>query len=101
MTNCAPVEATQMTMPKFVVEFGKAANPAEPDGRLDAPAFHRNHHAIWSAIAGPIGEATGDVLEIGSGTGQHAVAFAAQMPAVTWRLCDIYPSPPASITEIG
>ena len=71
-------------MPKFVVEFGKAANPAEPDGRLDAPAFHRNHDAIWTAIAGRLGETSGDVLEIGSGTGQHAVTFASQLASITW-----------------
>jgi SAM-dependent methyltransferase len=84
-------------MAKFVVEFGMQANPAEPDGRLDAPAFHRNHDAIWSAIAGRIGQATGDVLEIGSGTGQHAVAFAAQVPELRWWPSDIYPSHLASI----
>ena len=38
-------------MAEFVVEFGKAGKPPAPDGRLDAPAFHRNHEAIWSAIA--------------------------------------------------
>ena len=27
---------------------------------------------------------SGDVLEIGGGTGQHAVAFARQLPAITW-----------------
>jgi SAM-dependent methyltransferase len=84
-------------MPKFVVEFGKPANPAEPDGRLDAPAFHRNHDAIWAAIAGLLGQATGDVLEIGSGTGQHAAAFAGQAPYLTWWPSDIYPSHLASI----
>jgi hypothetical protein len=35
-------------MPRHVVEFGKVGKPPEPDGRLDAPAFHRNHTAIWS-----------------------------------------------------
>jgi SAM-dependent methyltransferase len=84
-------------MPKLVVEFGKAADPAEPDGRLDAPAFQRNHDAIWTAIAGRLSETSGDVLEIGSGTGQHAVAFAALTPRLTWWPSDIYPSHLASI----
>ena len=35
-------------MAEFVVEFGKSG--AMPDGRLNAPAFQRNHEAIWSAI---------------------------------------------------
>ena len=79
------------TMAKFVVEFGKALPPA-PDGRLDGPAFHRNHDAIWSAIVHFLGEQSGDVLEIGSGTGQHAVEFARRSPQLVWWPSDIYPS---------
>jgi hypothetical protein len=30
-----------------VVEFGRDGWPLEPGGRLDAPAFHRNHQPIW------------------------------------------------------
>ena len=26
----------------------KIFDPTYPDGRLDAPAFHRNHEPIWS-----------------------------------------------------
>ncbi len=63
-------------MVKFVVDFAKTGTPPAPDGRLDAPAFHRNHDAIWSAIAPFLGTQKGDVLELGSGTGQHAVTFA-------------------------
>jgi SAM-dependent methyltransferase len=84
-------------MPKFVVEFGKAGAPPAPDGRLDGPAFHRNHNAIWSAIAGFLSEQTGDVLELGSGTGQHSTAFAERSPQLTWWASDIYPSHLASI----
>ena len=32
-------------MAEYVVEFGRDGRPVEPDGRLDAPAFHRNHRA--------------------------------------------------------
>jgi hypothetical protein len=84
-------------MTKFVVEYGNVGRSPEPDGRLDAPAFHRNHDPIWSAIVGFLGQATGDVLEIGSGTGQHATAFARQVPDLTWWPSDIYPSHLASI----
>ena len=84
-------------MPKFVVEFGNVGKPPEPDGRLDGPAFHRNHDAIWSAIAGFLGAQTGDVLELGSGTGQHAIAYAERAPQLTWWPSDIYPSHLASI----
>src|SRR5258708_2915454 len=70
-------------MPAFTVEFGKDGPPPE-DGRLDAPAFHRNHAAIASVLEGFLRGRTGDVLEIGSGTGQHAVAFAHRFPGITW-----------------
>jgi SAM-dependent methyltransferase len=83
-------------MPQFVVEFGKAVPPA-PDGRLDAEAFHRNRDAIWSAIVRFLGEPSGDVLELGSGTGQHAVEFARRSPNLVWWPSDIYPSHLASI----
>ncbi len=71
-------------MPEYVVEFGKVGAPPEPDGRLDAPAFHRNHAPIWSVIARCLQGRTGHVLEVGSGTGQHAVAFARQAPHIVW-----------------
>jgi SAM-dependent methyltransferase len=70
-------------MPEFVVEFGKDTPPGD-EGRLDAPAFHRNHEAIGDALASVLKDRAGDVLEIGSGTGQHAVAFASRFPAAIW-----------------
>jgi SAM-dependent methyltransferase len=69
--------------PKFTVEFGKD-RPSSSDGRLDAAAFHRNHEAIAQVLTSLLEGHTGDVLEIGSGTGQHAVAFARLLPAITW-----------------
>jgi SAM-dependent methyltransferase len=72
-------------MVKFVVEYGKSGTtPATADGRLDAPAFHRNHEPIWSALAPFLSTAQGDVLELGSGTGQHAAEFASRSPHLTW-----------------
>ena len=84
-------------MAEFVVEFGKSATPTAPDGRLDGPAFHRNHDAIWSAMTGFLGAQRGNVLELGSGTGQHASTFAGRTPQLTWWPSDIYPSHLASI----
>src|SRR5438034_4084646 len=75
-------------MPEFIVEFGQDGPPPE-DGRLDAAAFHRNHAAIAPVLDAFLQRRTGDVLEIGSGTGQHAVAFASQWPAVTWWPTDL------------
>lgn len=84
-------------MPEFTVEFGTTGKPPEPDGRLDGRAFHRNHEAIWSALAEFMGAQTGDVLETGSGTGQHATEFARRSPHLTWWPSDIMPSHLASI----
>ncbi len=71
-------------MAEYVVEFGKDGRRVEPDGRLDAAAFHRNHQAIWAVLAPFLRERTGDVLEAGSGTGQHIVHFARNAPQITW-----------------
>ena len=76
-----------------VFEFGaKGLPPAQGDGRLDAPAFHRNVEPIWNAIGGDLSAAQGAVLEIGSGTGQHAVTYAARTPQLTWWPSDIVAS---------
>jgi len=83
-------------MPEFVVDFGKLGKAPE-EGRLDAPAFHRNHEAIWAAIADFMASAHGDVLEVGSGTGQHAATYARRTPHLTWWPSDILPSHLASI----
>ena len=82
-------------MAEFVVEFGKKGTA--PNGGLDAPAFHRNHEAIWSAIGSSLSTQTGDVLELGSGTGQHITTFAARTPRLIWWPSDIYPSHLSSI----
>lgn len=84
-------------MAKFVVEYGKNTAPPAPDGRLNAPAFHRNLEPIWSAIGAFLGEQRGDLLELGSGTGQHAAAFARRVPDLNWWPSDIYPAHLASI----
>ena len=76
-------------MSRFVVEYGKDGTPPPVEGRLDAPAFHRNHAPIWQAIGRALSEAEGAVLELGSGTGQHTVAFAALTPRLTWYPSDL------------
>jgi SAM-dependent methyltransferase len=71
-------------MAEFVVEFGKDGRRVEPDGRLDAAAFHRNHQAIWTVLEKFLAGKSGDVLEAGSGTGQHVVHFAGHTPEIIW-----------------
>jgi SAM-dependent methyltransferase len=74
---------------EYVVEFGKDGRPVEPDGRLDAPAFHRNHQAIWAVLQPFLAGKSGDVVEAGSGTGQHVVDFARRSPEITWWPSDL------------
>jgi SAM-dependent methyltransferase len=76
-------------MAEFVVEFGKDGRPVEPDGRLDAAAFHRNHAPIWDVLQAFLAGKSGEVLEAGSGTGQHVVHFAKQTPDIVWWPSDL------------
>ena len=76
-------------MAEFVVEFGKDGRPVEPDGRLDAAAFHRNHEPIWAVLEKFLAGKSGDVVEVGSGTGQHVVHFAKHTPGIVWWPSDL------------
>jgi len=76
-------------MAEFVVEFGKDGRRVEPDGRLDAAAFHRNHEPIWAVLQKFLAEKSGDVVEVGSGTGQHVVHFARHTPGIVWWPSDL------------
>jgi SAM-dependent methyltransferase len=76
-------------MAEYVVEFGKDGRRVEPDGRLDAAAFHRNHQPIWAVLQKFLAGKSGDVLEAGSGTGQHVVFFARHAPDITWWPSDL------------
>jgi SAM-dependent methyltransferase len=84
------------TMSRFMVEFGKDGLLPADEGRLDAPAFHRNCEPIWQAIS-PLLTSEGAVLEIGSGTGQHVTTYAARTPRLTWYPTDILDSHLTSI----
>ncbi len=63
-------------------------NPSSPiaagDARLDSMAFHRNHEPIWEVLSRWIEDKPGNVLEVGSGTGQHIVEFARRAPHLLW-----------------
>jgi SAM-dependent methyltransferase len=85
-------------MAEYVVEFGKDGRPIEPDGRLDAAAFHRNHQPIWAVLQKFLDGKTGDVVEAGSGTGQHVVDFARRSPQITWWPSDLNEAHLKSIT---
>ena len=53
-----------------------------------APACERNRDPILAVLRAHFADRT-RVLEIGSGTGQHAVYFAAAMPYLVWQTSDV------------
>lgn len=67
-----------------------------PDARQYAPATARNREPIREVLARDL-PARGTVLEIASGTGEHAVHFARAFPHLTWQPSDVAGSALASI----
>jgi SAM-dependent methyltransferase len=61
-----------------------------------APATERNRGPILEVLR-PILRDGALVLELASGTGEHAVFFAGALPAVTWQPTDLDPDNLASI----
>lgn len=53
-------------------------------GRLVSPSAERNKVPVAAMLAGVL-PAQGLVLEVSSGTGQHVVHFAREMPHLTWQ----------------
>ena len=69
---------------------------AGADARMHAPAAERNAEAITEALQ-DIAPAKGRALELASGTGQHAVAFARALPGLDWQPSEIADDRRASI----
>lgn len=57
------------------------------DARRFAPATTRNRDAILAVLARAVPDQA-DVLEIASGTGEHATFFAEQLPVASWQPSD-------------
>ena len=57
------------------------------EGAQTAPAVARNRDPILAVLRRVL-PAHGTVLEIASGTGEHAVHFAAALPEITWQPTD-------------
>lgn len=66
------------------------------DARRHAPAALRNRDPIL-AVLREVLPASGSVLEIGSGSGQHAVYFASELPHLAWQPSDVADDNLASI----
>ncbi len=61
-----------------------------------APATERNRDPIAAVLAEEL-PASGKVLEIASGTGEHVAYFATRFPGLTWQPSDPDDAAPASI----
>lgn len=74
------------------------ARPAGGEGALKrhAPATARNSEAIAEVLAAELSN-PGTVLEIASGSGEHAVHFAKRFPHLVWQPTDADPEAVASI----
>jgi len=70
--------------------------PVAGDGKLHAPAADRNKDAILEVLLDHLPSA-GTVLEIASGTGQHAAHFAPRLSQLYWQPTDLDPRHVASI----
>ena len=92
MTDDQTVKSPQVWLP------GEAP-PAE-DARLCAPAAARNLDPIRTTLRAVLGEAdltSGHILELASGSGEHAVAFSKALAAFTWQPSERDPAGLASI----
>jgi hypothetical protein len=72
------------------------ANATGPDPRRYAPATQRNRDPILEVLRRVLPSA-GTVLEVASGTGEHAVFFADALPDLIWHPTDPDPDNRASI----
>ena len=83
-------EGNDKTSPVALEQRGQSS-----DQRMFSPSAARNAAPILTVLKRVL-PAQGKVLEIGCGTGEHAVCFAEAMPALTWLPSDPDPGSRAS-----
>lgn len=99
MVPPAPATGKEEPMPRRPNLPGSASiaeSVGEGGGKLFAPSAARNAAPITEALCA-IAPASGRALEIASGTGQHAVAFARALPGLSWQPSEIDPERRRSI----
>ena len=69
---------------------------APAEHKRHAPATQRNREPIRDVLRGVL-PTSGNVLEIGAGSGEHAVYLAAAFPGLDWQPSDVDPANLASI----
>jgi hypothetical protein len=74
--------------PAAIVTNAGVTVASASDDKPFAPACERNRGPILEVLRGCFGDRR-QALEIGSGTGQHAVHFAAAMPWLSWQCGDL------------
>src|SRR5690606_34658585 len=104
--RCTRARRSSTIAPRPAAASPRAASPrasavtsprCEAAVKQHAPATERNREPIREVLARVL-PATGTVLEIASGSGEHAVAFARAFPALTWQPSDTSPAALASIS---
>jgi len=70
---------------------------AETDGRMYSAAYEKNVQPVIDGLLPFLAGRTGHALEIGSGTGQHILAFAAAFADLDWTPSEPDPARRASI----
>ncbi|MBZ8133944.1 DUF938 domain-containing protein [Afifella sp. IM 167] len=76
---------------------GRANSKGLSGGRLDTASYHRNHLPLRAVLAPYLEGRTGHVLEIGAGSGQHALGFARAFPDLAFWPSDPDPAHRKSI----
>jgi hypothetical protein len=75
---------------RFVMVYKKKETQSNFE-RIDTPAFHRNHSYIIEVLKSELVSGQGNIMEIASGSGQHAMVFANTFPEYVFWPSDLNP----------